>query len=61
MNKCSIIPLFDFSGGVVITIVSIVVGLGIIVGLILYIAKSRKKRKMVHNRPKKNDQPENLG
>ncbi len=56
----NIIPLFDYTGGIVITIVSIIVGLGIIGILIYFVAKSRKRRKMVHNRKKNNDNPEEM-
>lgn len=56
----NIIPLFDYTGGIVITIVSIIVGLGIIGILIYFVAKSKKRRKMVHNRKKNNDNPEEM-
>ena len=53
------IPLVDFTGGVLTTILSIVVCFAIIVGLILYVKNSKKRKNMVHNKKKKNDKPEN--
>lgn len=60
MLNFNAIPLYDFTGGIVITIVSMIVGLGIIAGLIFYIMRSRKRKKMVHNRKKQNDDPEKM-
>ncbi len=58
MTNLNAIPLYDFTGGVVITILSIIVSFGIIIGLILYVMKSKKRKNMVHNRKKNNDNPE---
>lgn len=58
MKELNVIPLYDATGGVVITIVSMVVGLGIIIGLIIYVKRSRKRKNMVHNKKMKNDNPE---
>jgi predicted cation transporter len=53
--------LVDFTGGVVSTIISIVVAFAIIGALLFYVMKRRRSKKgMVHNKPKKNDHPENL-
>ncbi len=54
------IPLFDATGGMVVTILSLVVGLGIIGILIYFVAKSKKRQKMVQNRKKNNDNPEKM-
>ena len=53
------LPWFDFSGGVVATIISVVVCFAIIGGLIFYVKRSKKRKNMVHNRKKPNDNPEN--
>ena len=60
MATANVIPLFDAVGGIVITILSIVVGLGIIGVLIYFVAKSKKQKKMVHNRTKNNDHLEKM-
>ncbi len=52
------IPWADFSGGVWATIISVIVCFAIIVGLLLYVIRSRKRKRMVHNVKKKNDNPE---
>ncbi|QAA81240.1 hypothetical protein EI546_05635 [Aequorivita sp. H23M31] len=54
------IPLFDYTGGIVVTVVSILIGLGAIAIIIYFVAKSKKRRKMVHNRKKNNDNPERM-
>jgi len=56
----NILPLYDAIGGIVVTILSIVVGLGIIGVLIYFVVKSKKRKKMVHNRTKNNDNPEKM-
>lgn len=58
MRILNAIPLYDFTGGVVTTIISILVAFGIIIGLILYVMRSKKRKNMVHNKKKKNDNPE---
>ncbi|HLW33641.1 MAG TPA: hypothetical protein VKX40_15370 [Aequorivita sp.] len=58
MQKLIAIPLFDFTGAVVTTIISIVVCFAIIIGLIMYVKRSRKRKNMVHNKKMKNDNPE---
>lgn len=58
MNIIHAIPLFDWDGAVVSTVISIVVVFAIIGGLILYVAKSKKRKNMVHNKRKKNDSPQ---
>ncbi|MGB3345404.1 MAG: hypothetical protein WBA61_15955 [Aequorivita sp.] len=58
MQKLIGIPLFDFTGAVVTTIISIVVCFAIIIGLIMYVKRSRKRKNMVHNKKMKNDNPE---
>ena len=58
MNFLTAKPLVDFTGGIVVTIVSIVVSFAIIIALILYVKNSKKKRNMVHNQKRKNDNPE---
>lgn len=58
MKISDFIPLVDFTGGLVATIISIVVCFAIIGGLIFYVKRSRKRKNMVHNRKKKNDNPE---
>ena len=60
-NISNFIPLVDFSNGVVTTIISIVVCFAIIIGLILFVKNSKKQKNMVHNRKKKNDNPETKG
>ncbi|MDC8001296.1 hypothetical protein POV26_09620 [Aequorivita todarodis] len=57
MKITDFIPLVDFTGGLVATIISIVVCFAIIGGLILYVKRSKKRKNMVHNRKKKNDNP----
>ena len=52
--------LFDFTGGVVVTIISIVVSFAIIIGLILYVKHSKKRKNLVHNKKKPNDDPETM-
>ncbi len=47
--------IVDFTGGVVATVISIVVCFAIIGGLIYYIKRSKKRKNMVHNKKKKND------
>lgn len=54
------IPLYDFTGAVVTTVISIIVAFGIIAGLIFYVMRSKKRKKMVHNREKQNDNPEKM-
>lgn len=58
MKIINSIPLVDFSGGVAATIISIVVCFALIAGLIFYVKGSKKRKNMVHNRKKKNDNPE---
>ncbi len=58
MKLINSIPLVDFTGGVVATVISIVVCFAIIVGLIFYVVRSKKRKNMVHNRKKPNDKPE---
>lgn len=58
MNLIHAIPLADFTGGVITTIISVIICFAIIIGLILYIKNSKKRKNMVHNREKKNDHPE---
>ncbi len=59
MKLLNFLPLVDFTGGVVATVVSIVVCFAIIGALLFYVKRKRKNKKgMVHNRPKKNDHPE---
>lgn len=57
MALLNVIPLVDFNGGIVVTIVSIVVSFALIIALILYVKHSKKKRNMVHNKKMKNDKP----
>lgn len=57
MQKLIAIPLFDFTGAVVTTIIAIIVCFAIIIGLILYVKRSRKRKNMVHNKKMKNDNP----
>lgn len=52
--------LFDFTGGVVVTIISIVVSFAIIIGLIVYVMRSKKRRDLVHNKKEPNDDPETM-
>lgn len=53
------LPLYDFTGGMVTTIVSIVVTFAIIAALIFYIKKSKSNKKgMVHNKKMQNDEPD---
>ncbi|WP_026452348.1 hypothetical protein [Aequorivita capsosiphonis] len=61
MNILNSIPLVDFTDGVVTTIISIVICFAIIIGLILYVKNSKKRKNMVHNKKKKNDNPEKRG
>lgn len=61
MNVLNSIPLVDFTSGVVTTIISIAVCFAIIIGLILYVKNSKKRKNMVHNKKKKNDNPEMRG
>tara|TARA_A100001391_G_C5039832_1_gene270585 strand:+ start:269 stop:457 length:189 start_codon:yes stop_codon:yes gene_type:complete len=61
MQNIDSIYLVDYSGGVIATIISIIVAFAIIGGLLFYVKKRRRNKKgMVHNKPKKNDHPENL-
>ncbi len=61
MKNLNNIFLADFTGGAVVWIISIVLALAIIIILILNAKRKRKnKQGMVHNKPKKNDHPENL-
>lgn len=61
MKISNFLPLVDFTGGVVATVISIVVCFAIIGALLFYVKRKRKSKKgMVHNRPKKNDHPESL-
>lgn len=61
MQNIDSIYLVDYSGGVIATIISIIVAFAIIGGLLFYVKKNRRNKKgMVHNKPKKNDHPENL-
>ena len=61
MQNIDSIYLVDYSGGVIATIISIIVAFAIIGGLLFYVKKKRwNKKGMVHNKPKKNDHPENL-
>lgn len=48
----------EITNGVVTTIISIVVCFAIIIGLILYVKNSKKRKNMVHNKKMKNDNPE---
>lgn len=57
MRILNIIPLVDFTGGMVTTVISIVVCFAIIIALIFYIKRSKKRKNMVHNRKKPNDNP----
>lgn len=52
--------LFDFTGGVVVTIVSIIVSFAIIIGLIVYVKKSKNRKNLVHNKKRPNDDPETM-
>lgn len=47
--------LFDFTGAVVATIVSIVVSFAIIGALLIYVMRSKKRKNMVHNKKRPND------
>ena len=58
MNILNSIPLVNFSGGVITTIISIVVCFAIIIAIILYVKNSKKRKNMVHNKKMKNDNPE---
>ncbi len=58
MKLINSIPLVDFTGGVVATVISIIVCFAIIGSLIFYVKKSKKRKNMVHNKKKKNDNPE---
>lgn len=60
MNILNFIPVVNFTNGVVVTIISIILGLGIIIALILFVKNSKKRKNMVHNRKKNNDNPEKL-
>lgn len=61
MKIFNFLPLVDFTGGVVATILSIIVCFAIIGALIFQAKRKRKNKKgMVRNKPKKNDHPENL-
>lgn len=52
--------LFDFNGAVITTIISIVVSFAIIGALLIYVKRSKKRRNMVHNKKKPNDNPTNV-
>lgn len=52
------VPLYDTTGGYVVTIVSIVFTLVVIAALVLVAKRSKKRRNMVKNKPMKNDFPE---
>lgn len=58
MKIVNFIPLVDFSGGILATVISIVVCFALIGALIFYVKRSKKRKNMVHNRKKKNDSPE---
>lgn len=58
MQNLTTIPLFDFTGAVVTTIISVIVCFAIIAALIVYVKRSKKRKNMVHNKKMKNDNPE---
>jgi len=61
MKNIDSIFLVDFTGGVIATIISIIVSFAIIGALLFYVKKKRRNKKgMVHNKPKRNDHPENM-
>ena len=56
MQNIDSIYLVDYSGGVIATIISIIVAFAIIGGLLFYVKKRRRNKKgMVHNKPKQRD------
>lgn len=58
MKISNLIPLYNFDGAVITTIISIVVCFAIIGGLFFYVKQSKKRKNMVQNRKKPNDTPE---
>jgi mannitol-specific phosphotransferase system IIBC component len=58
MKLINFIPLANFTGGIIATVISIVVSFAIIGALIFYVQRSKKQKNMVHNRKKPNDNPE---
>ncbi len=61
MKTLDSIPLYNFDGAVITTIISIVVCFAIIGSLFFYVKRSKKRKNMVHNRKKPNDNPEKNG
>lgn len=57
MKNFNSIFLVDWTGGVVAVVISILVTFAIIGGLIAYVIRSKKRKKMVQNRKKPNDTP----
>ncbi|HZW77375.1 MAG TPA: hypothetical protein VFF21_03595 [Flavobacteriaceae bacterium] len=57
MKALTIIPLYDAVGGYAVTIISIVFTLAVIGALVLFAKRTKKRRNMVQNKPKKNDYP----
>lgn len=57
MSVLNSLPLVDFTGGMVTTVISIVICFAIIIALIVYIKRSKKRKNMVHNRKRPNDNP----
>lgn len=60
MKTLVVIPLYDAVGGYLVTILSILFTVIVIAGLIFFAKRSKKRRNMVKNKPKKNDFPEKL-
>lgn len=60
MKTLVVIPLYDAVGGYLVTILSILFTVIVIAGLIFFAKRSKKRRNMVKNKPKKTDFPEKL-
>lgn len=60
MKTLVVIPLYDAVGGYLVTILSILFTAIVIAALIFFAKRSKKRRNMVKNKPKKNDFPEKL-
>lgn len=61
MKISNFIPLYNFDGAVITTIISVIVCFAIIGGIFFYVVRSKKRKNMVHNRKKPNDTPERKG
>ena len=57
MKISNLIPLYNFDGAIVTTIISVVVCFAIIGGLFYFVKQGKKRKNMVHNQKKPNDTP----